>query len=175
MNLLKDYVDQIKAETFSLTNKVRLNVGLQSVGYSPVLERMGQIHTNEMYTRRFFSHENTFCRKVETISDRMLYCNAAEIFDMVGEVLANRVCVDNMDNIGLTYTEEEKILSLPSTEFICIYMLKDWLLSEGHKNIILCPDYNFMGVGLLLYPKKIGNVKFRCLLVTQNMGRKRQS
>lgn len=154
MDSLKDYVDQIKSETFSFTNRVRLNAGLQSVGYSPVLEKMGQIHTNEMYTHHFFSHENTFCKKVETISDRMLYCNADKTFDMVGEVLANRVCVDNMDDIGLAYMESEKIMPLPSSELLCIYILKDWLLSEGHKNIILCPDYNFMGVGLLLYPKK---------------------
>ena len=175
MESMRDYVEQIKAETFSLINQVRLNVGLQKVTHSPVLEQMGQIHTNEMYTRHFFGHENTFCPSVKSIADRMQYCNAVATFDMVGEVLANRVCVDKMENIGVKYTEEEKLLPLPSVETLCVLMVKDWLLSEGHKNIILCPDYTYMGLGLLLYPKKISNVKFKCLLVTQNLGRRRNS
>jgi len=172
MESMADYVKQIKAETFSLINQVRLNVGLNTVCFSPVLERMGQMHTNEMYTHQFFGHENLFCNKVKTIVDRMQCCNGISTFDMVGEVLANCVCIDSMEETEFV-CKEEKLLPLPSTEVVCIQMIKNWLSSEGHRNIILCPDYNFMGLGLLLYPQEIYNIKFKCLLVTQNMGRKR--
>lgn len=169
---MMEYVKQIKAETFSLINQVRLNVGLNTFYFSPILERMGQIHTNEMYTHQFFGHENLFCNKIKTIADRMHYCNAISTFDMVGEVLANCVCINTMEEPA-SLCKEGKLLSLPSIEVICMRMVKNWLSSEGHRNIILCPDYNFMGLGLLLYPQEINNTKFKCLLVTQNMGRKR--
>lgn len=171
---MTDYVEQIKAETFSLINRIRLNVGLNTVCFSPVLERMGQIHANEMYIHHFFGHENLFCNEVKTITDRMQYCNAVSVFDMVGEVLANCVCIDTMEE-SVFICKQEKLLPLPSVEVVCIRMIKNWLSSEGHRNIILCPDYDFMGLGLLLYPQEINNIKFKSLLVTQNMGRKRNN
>jgi len=45
-----EYIQQVKEVIFRLTNEVRKNAGLYAVKYSFQLDRMGQIHTNEMYT-----------------------------------------------------------------------------------------------------------------------------
>jgi len=69
-----DYMQQIKTEIFNATNEVRVGFGLQPVAYSNYLDRMGQIHTNEMYTHQFFLHDNPYCKQVETLEDRIEYC-----------------------------------------------------------------------------------------------------
>jgi len=167
-----DYMDQIKAEIFNLTNEVRVGFGLQPVSYSNELDRMGQIHTNEMYTHQFFLHENPYCKKVEMLYDRMQYCGLAGRYYMVGENLADYPAEEGMILINplrkLVTPSSGK--PLKSAKLLCRDIIKGWYNSPGHRANLLRPEYDAVGFGLLLYPKVCHGIKVRYLLVTQNFG-----
>lgn len=170
-----DYMQQIKTEIFNATNEVRIGCGLQPVAYSNCLDRMGQIHTNEMYTHKFFLHDNPYCKKVESLSDRLEYCGLVKLYDMVGENLADYPAVDDLVIISPITQLAEKIKPrplLPAQE-VCRKIIRGWYNSPGHRANLLCADYNYVGFGLLLYPKMCYGVKLKYLLVTQNFGRTR--
>lgn len=161
-------MQQIKTEIFNLTNDVRVGFGLQPVAYSNYLDRMGQIHTNEMYTHKFFLHDNPYCKKVESLEDRVQYCGLFGLYDMVGENLADYPAVG--DTILLHPVVWQPLLTANN---LCRNIIKGWYNSPGHRANLLCPDFNYVGFGLLLYPKMCHGVKVKYLLVTQNFGRSR--
>ena len=168
-----DYMQQVKSDIFRLTNEIRKKAGIRPVKYSYQLDRMGQIHTNEMYTHRFFSHVNLYCKKVETLSDRVIYCGLSSLYDMYGENIADYPAVD--DVILLSSTNEvingQKERGLIPAGELCRNIVTGWYNSPGHRSNLLCRNYNYVGFGLLLYPKYIHGVKLKYLLVTQNFGR----
>lgn len=170
-----EYMQQIKTEIFNLTNEVRIRFGLQPVAYSNHLDRMGQIHTNEMYTRQFFLHDNPYCKQVESLEDRIEYCGLVGMYDMVGENLADYPAVDDVVIISPVAQLVEKLKPRPllTAQTLCRNIIKGWYNSPGHRANLLCPDYNYVGFGLLLYPKMCHGVKLKYLLVTQNFGRSR--
>lgn len=163
-----EYMQQIKTEIFNLTNDVRVGFGLQPVAYSNYLDRMGQIHTNEMYTHKFFLHDNPYCKKVEALEDRVQYCGLFGLYDMFGENLADYPAVG--DTIILNPVVSQPLLTANN---LCKNIIKGWYNSPGHRANLLCPDYNYVGFGLLLYPKMCHGMKVKYLLVTQNFGRSR--
>lgn len=166
-------MQQIKTEIFNATNEVRICFALQPVIYSNLLDRMGQIHTNEMYTHQFFLHENRYCKKVETLFDRVSYCGLDSVYSMVGENLADYPAFDGMITISpldkLLNRQHNKPLTEPKT--LSREIIKGWYNSTGHKANLLCPEYDSVGFGLLLYPKLCHGVKVQYLLVTQNFGK----
>ena len=170
-----DYMHQIKIEMFNITNEVRAGFGLQPVSYSNYLDRMGQIHTNEMYTHKFFLHDNPYCKKVESLSDRIEYCRLIGLYDMVGENLADYPAVNGMRVLSplRQLLDALKPRPLLPAKNLCRNIIKGWYNSPGHRANLICPDYNYVGFGLLLYPKMCHRVKLKYLLVTQNFGRAR--
>lgn len=172
-----EYMQHIKSEIFKLTNEFRGKAGLQSVIYSRQLDWMGQIHTNEMYTHRFFSHENPYCKKVETLSDRVSYCGLSNMYDMYGENLADYPAVDSKIIISshgeILNGHNDRQLLEPYE--LCRNIIIGWYNSPGHRENLLCPEYNYVGFGLLLYPKMFHGVKLKYLMVTQNFGRRAEN
>jgi len=170
-----DYMHQIKIEMFNITNEVRAGFGLQPVSYSNYLDRMGQIHTNEMYTHKFFLHDNPYCKKVESLSDRIEYCRLIGLYDMVGENIADYPAVNGMIVLSplRQLLDALKPRPLLPAKNLCRNIIKGWYNSPGHRANLICPDYNYVGFGLLLYPKMCHGVKLKYLLVTQNFGRAR--
>jgi uncharacterized protein YkwD len=170
-----DYMQQIKIEIFNITNEVRVGFGLQPVAYSNYLDRMGQMHTNEMYTHKFFLHDNPYCKQVESLSDRMQYCNLNALYDKVGENLADYPAVNDtiqISPIAILINRLKPQRLLPANS-LSRDIIKGWYNSPGHRVNLLCPDYNYVGFGLLLYPKMCNGMKVKYLLVTQNFGRTR--
>lgn len=169
------YLQQIKTEIFNLTNELRVKSGVQPLTYSINLERMGQIHTNEMYTHKFFLHVNPFCIKVETLFDRLEYCGLIQQFDMAGENLADYPLVEDtiLINPLTVLINRMSAQNLLPPLAICRSVIKGWYNSPGHRANLLCPDYDHIGFGLLLYPKEIDGIKVKYLLITQNFGRSR--
>ena len=163
-----EYMQQIKRELFNLTNEVRTRFGVPPVAYSNYLDRMGQIHTNEMYTHKFFLHNIPYCEQVETLKKRIEYCQLEGLYDMVGENLANYSAVGGA--ILLNPLVSQPLLPAKT---LCRNIIQGWYDSPGHRANLLCPDYNYVGFGLLLYPKMCNGVKVKYLLVTQNFGRSR--
>ena len=168
-----EYMQQIKTEIFNLTNEVRIRFGLQPVAYSNRLDRMGQIHTNEMYTHQFFLHDNPYCKKVESLEDRVQYCDLVGMYDMFGENLADYPAVGDTIQVNPVAQLLNKPQPLLSANSLCRNIIKGWCHSPGHRANLLCPDYNYVGFGLLLYPKMCHGMKVIYLLVTQNFGRSR--
>ena len=169
-----NYMQQIKTEIFNATNEVRMGFALQPVSYSNVLDRMGQIHTNEMYTHKFFLHENPYCTEVETLYDRVIYCGLYGMYNMFGENLADFPAFDGMINISPLQRLFNKFIdqTLINAKELSRKTIKGWYNSPGHRANLLCPDYDSVGFGLLLYFKRCYGVKVRYLLVTQNFGKK---
>jgi uncharacterized protein YkwD len=168
-----DYIQQIKTEIFNITNEVRTGFKLKPLAYSTELERMGQMHTNEMYTHKFFLHDNVYCKKVETLFDRVNYCGLIGIFNLVGENLADYPTDDSLLIIkpnGQTMSNNCNP-NLACATKLCRQIIKGWYNSPGHRTNLLCPEYDFVGFGLLLYPKVCYGIKKEYLLVTQNFGK----
>ncbi|HMT36019.1 MAG TPA: CAP domain-containing protein [Chitinophagaceae bacterium] len=166
-------MQQIKTEIFNLTNEVRVQFGLQTLAYSNYLDRMGQIHTNEMYTHKFFLHDNPYCKKVKSLEDRVQYCDLVGMYDMFGENLADYPTVGNAIQIKRAAQLFNKPQQLLSANNLCRNIVLGWYHSPGHRANLLCPNFNHVGFGLLLYPKMCYGVKVKYLLVTQNFGRLR--
>ncbi|MBP6237611.1 MAG: CAP domain-containing protein [Saprospiraceae bacterium] len=168
-----EYLQQIKTEIFNITNEVRIEFRLQPLLYSNQLDRMGQIHTNEMYTHKFFLHDNKYCKKVESLEDRARYCNLAERYDMFGENLADYPAVGGTVLINLNVNLLNKPQPIISAMNLARNIIKGWYHSPGHRANLLSPYYSHVGFGLLLYPKVCYGMKVKYLLVTQNFGRAR--
>jgi uncharacterized protein YkwD len=169
-----DYMKQVKSEIYKLTNEFRKRAGLHPVQYSYQLDCMGQIHTNEMYTHHFFSHVNLYCKKVKTLSDRVSYCGLSRLYDMYGENIADYPAVDSeiiISSLG-SILNGNKDRPLLSPYELCKNVVTGWYNSPGHKVNLLCPEYDYVGFGLLLYPKYIHGVKLKYLLATQNFGQR---
>ncbi|MBK9716811.1 MAG: CAP domain-containing protein [Saprospiraceae bacterium] len=166
---------QIKIEMFNITNEVRIGFGLQPVSYSNYLDRMAQIHTNEMYIHKFFLHDNPYCKKVESLSDRVEYCGLVGLYEMIGENLADYLAVDKVILLSplRKLVNSLKPSPLLPAKNLCRNIIKGWYNSPGHSANLLYPDYNYVGFGLLLYPKMCQGVKLKYLLVTQNFGKAR--
>lgn len=168
-----DYMQQVKTGIFKATNEVRQRFGQKQLLYSNVLDRMGQIHTNEMFTHRFFSHENTYTPIVRTLSDRIKYCGLDKRYRMFGENLADYPAEEGQlifNPLTLIFNlQSGKSLIPPGS--LCREIIKGWYDSPGHRANLLRPEYDSVGFGLLLYPKICSGVKVRYLLVTQNFGR----
>ncbi|MFZ1614687.1 MAG: CAP domain-containing protein [Holophaga sp.] len=166
---------QIKIEMFNITNEVRIGFGLQPVSYSNYLDRMAQIHTNEMYIHKFFLHDNPYCKKVESLSDRVEYCGLVGLYEMIGENLADYLAVDKVIILSplRKLVNSLKPSPLLPAKNLCRNIIKGWYNSPGHSANLLYPDYNYVGFGLLLYPKMCQGVKLKYLLVTQNFGKAR--
>lgn len=161
-----EYMQQIKKEIFNLTNELRIKFGLPPVAYSNYLDRMGQIHTNEMYTHKFFLHDNPYCKQVRTLQDRLEYCQLTTLYDMAGENLADYPAVGETMLLNPFVSQP----LLPANT-LCQNIIQGWYNSPGHRVNVLCPDFNYVGFGLLLYPKRCHGMKIKYLLVTQNFGR----
>jgi len=173
-----NYMQQIKSEIYRFTNEFRSRAGVQQVSYCNKLDWMGQIHTNEMYTHRFFEHENPYCKKVETLSDRVSYCRLTEMYDMYGENLADYPAVSDTKvllNSRGEVLDAHKQRTLFSPTELSRNIVTGWYNSPGHRANLLCPDFNYVGFGLLLYPKLFHGVKMKYLLATQNFGRRPES
>ncbi|MBL0236043.1 MAG: CAP domain-containing protein [Saprospiraceae bacterium] len=160
---------------FNITNEVRIGFGLQPVSYSNYLDRMAQIHTNEMYIHKFFLHDNPYCKKVESLSDRVEYCGLVGLYEMIGENLADYLAVDKVIILSplRKLVNSLKPSPLLPAKNLCRNIIKGWYNSPGHSANLLYPDYNYVGFGLLLYPKMCQGVKLKYLLVTQNFGKAR--
>lgn len=128
-----------------------------------------------MYTRKFFLHDNPHCKKVETLLDRIGYCGLTGLYDMVGENLADYPAVDDVIELShlAQLLEKLKPRSLLPAKNLCKRIIKGCYNSHGHRANLICPDYNYVGFGLLLYPKMLHGTKLKYLLVTQNFGRAR--
>lgn len=168
-----EYMHQIKTELFNITNDVRTQFRLCALRYSNTLDRMGQVHTNEMYTHGFFRHNNPYCKKVETLSDRIKYCGLIGTYSIVGENLADYPAEERMIIINPIHNALIREGSRPLIEakLLCKAIVKGWYNSSGHRANLLCADFDSVGFGLLLYPKMCSGLKIKYVLVTQNFGK----
>jgi uncharacterized protein YkwD len=114
-----------------LTNAQRRQAGLPDLRFNPVLSAAAQKHSADMALEDFFNHKSPNGSKP---SDRA-----------------------QAEGYPSTYVGENIYAggSTPENAF------EGWMKSEGHRNNILSPNYQDIGVGYYYLPNDTGNVNYK--------------
>lgn len=154
---------------FCATNKVRLQKGLKVLEFDSILYKAAFLHSKEMVERKFYSHENPYSKKYNSLEDRIFHFGINnENCKKYGENLLSRPILnlgahrnkirfktkkkdDNYEYYQISIRGKVKKRLEPFTyrEFadIALYL---WMKSKGHKKNILNKDYNALGISCLV-------------------------
>ena len=126
-NLRADFVAQVEAEVFRLTNEARVTNGLPALGAEPKLREIAEGHSTDMLTNDYFAHEDqTGCSSLCRVT------NAGYPWQAVGE------------NIYMMSGYE-----LPA-DATAKMIVDGWMNSPGHRKNILGESFTVSGVGVVL-------------------------
>ena len=117
---------QLRDQIVALTNAERAKVGLAPVQSNALLQNSAQLHAQDMARRVFFSHQNP---------------DGLRSFDRIkaaGYVVAPCNCAWN-------YWTGENIARGQTTASLVI---EDWMHSPKHRDNILSPNFDEIGIGL---------------------------
>ncbi|MDF2379699.1 MAG: CAP domain-containing protein [Candidatus Gracilibacteria bacterium] len=119
---------EFRNEVIELTNQERLKEGLTPLRYNKKLETSAQLHTDDMEKNDYFAHASIDGREPFNRIEDAGYlepfheCKCSKSYT-VGE------------NIAKGQTTPEQVM-------------KDWMNSPDHKENILNPDYDEIGIGI---------------------------
>jgi uncharacterized protein YkwD len=164
---------RIHAAIFYITNEIRAEKNLSFLAFSPELEKSSQIHSKDMYEKKFFSHTNPYSRKKKTPNDR------AGLVGIVNPYLAENIA----EIFGLQYTSREKVFVRGSGKFsykmdgelikphtyisLAESLVMNWMNSKGHRKNILSDKALQLGCGVYFYYDREFN-DMPAFKVTQN-------
>ena len=177
-------IDLLNAAIFYYTNQERIRMNLPDCEYHTVLQDSSIIHSVQMKTHDFISHENLFNPKYRTLDDR-INSNKTEnnqVFSCIGENIAdfpilktngNKFIVKSFLNTNRYFSiDGMKEIHPYSYEEFAIKVVNGWMNSHGHRENILNPQFKFLGCGAVLYEKKNNALSFPIshFKITQNFG-----
>ena len=149
--------ERIHAVIFYVTNEERAKENLSFLAFSPELERSSQMHSKDMYDKKFFSHTNPYSRRKKTPNDR------ARLVGIVNPFLAENIA----ENFGLQYIPDKKVYVRGSGKFsyemdgelikphtylsFAESLVSSWMNSKGHRKNILSDKALQLGCGVFFY------------------------
>lgn len=149
--------NRLHAVIYYITNEIRAGRNLSFLAYSPELEKSSQIHSKDMYEKKFFSHINPYSRKKKTPNDR------ARLVGIANPYLAENIA----ESYGLQYTSGEKVFVRGSGKFsykmdgelikphtyisFAESLVENWMNSKGHRKNILSDKALQLGCGVYFY------------------------
>lgn len=149
--------ERLHAILFFLTNEVRVRNRLNPLEYAEKLEQTARMHANDMVTRDFFSHLNTFESNKKTPNDR------ARLAGISNPFLAENI----IEGYGLRYTANEtvytpgrgKFSETPDGELLQAHtylsfsetLIKNWMNSKDHRKNILAPEAKQLGCAVAYF------------------------
>ncbi len=148
---------RIDAVIFYVTNEVRAKENLSFLAFSPELEKSAQMHSKDMYDKKFFSHTNPYSSRKKTPNNRAALVRIANPF------LAENIA----ESYGLQYTSGDKVyvrgsgkfsyemdgeLIMPHTYLsFAESLVSSWMNSKGHRKNILSDKALQLGCGVFFY------------------------
>jgi uncharacterized protein YkwD len=149
--------ERLHAILFFLTNEVRVRNRLKPLEYSEKLELTARMHANDMVTRNFFSHLNTFENHKKTPNDR------ARLSGISNPFLAENI----IEGYGLRYTANETVYTPGRGKFsetengellqahtylsFSETQIKNWMNSKDHRKNILSPEALQLGCAVAYF------------------------
>ncbi len=157
-----DHVDiaRIDAAVFFVTNEQRVKHRLSPVSYLPDLEAMAVMHSEDMYKKDFFSHENPYEKRKRTPEDRAKIAGILNPF--IAENIAQVFGLQYTSDTDVTIRGPGKFSYKPSGDLIPPHtylsfadmLVNEWMNSPGHRKNILSKDAVQLGCGVYLYRDK---------------------
>lgn len=151
-----DY-SRLNAAVFFATNEQRLKNKLKVLTWSPNLEEMAAMHSEDMKEQGFFNHINPKNRKKKTPEDR------ARLTGISNPFIAENIAT----TFGLNYEQNKKVvvkgpgkfsypgsndLILPRTYLeVADALVKAWMQSPAHRINILSANAVQLGCGTSMY------------------------
>ncbi len=113
-----------------LVNRDRLRNGLSPLTANSLMNEVAQAHAQDMLNRNYYDH---ITPEGETPTDRFRSRGGQ------GGLGENIIYQDGYSGMFLNYSLLEKFQ-------------KSWMYSEGHRNNLLNPDYQYFGFGIIIEP-----------------------
>ena len=151
---------RLHAAIFFITNEERAKKKLSFLEYVPELERAAEMHSRDMYEKKFFSHHNPSVRKKKTPNDR------AVLVGILNPYIAENIATSH----GLEYKSGEKVFVRGNGQFsykidgeliqphtymsLAATIVDSWMNSKGHRKNILSNDALQLGCGTYFYRDK---------------------
>jgi uncharacterized protein YkwD len=151
---------RLHAAIFFITNEERAKKRMSFLEYAPELEKAAQMHSRDMYEKKFFSHYNPSDRIKKTPNDR------GALAGILNPYLAENIATSH----GLKYKSGEKVfvrgdgrfsyrmdgeLIQPHTYLsLAATIVDSWMNSTGHRHNILSKDALQLGCGTYFYRDK---------------------
>ena len=150
-------LNRLNAVLFFVTNEIRLKHNLQTIEYSPELEKAAAMHSRDMVVHDFFSHTNPFNHKRETPNNRATITGIANPF--IAENIAEDFGLqyksgDNVYVMGkgeFSYRPEGKLIPPRTYLSLAESFLKRWMNSPEHKKNIISSNALQMGCGTYFF------------------------
>ena len=135
---------EVTKAIYEATNHQRKLNNLPLFRYAGCLERSALLHSGNMVKYNFFSHSDYINLSFGNPLMRIQFCNGD--FQIVGENLAFYPII--LDRFP------EKVVN-------------GWMNSQGHRENILKPEFNFIGIGSIFITSG-NNIPYS--MITQNFG-----
>lgn len=152
-----DYI-LLQACVFYETNQQRILNDVPPLNYSKALETAASGHANDMTKFNFFSHTSVVPGKKD-LTDRVDQVEFA--YWGIGENIAQSYGLDLIpetpvytpeDNNGyFSYEYEGQAIQAHTYLSFAKAVVQQWMDSEGHRENILDPSYQFLGIGCSHY------------------------
>lgn len=173
-------VDLLNAAVFWFTNVERRKYNLKQLQFHNKLKHTAVLHSEQMKTYSFFSHENAFDTRYKTLTDRVnsVKNNNFQGFMVWGENIADypvikaneSFTIENRNGVQRLFSMNGKeILPYTYYEFAKI-VVEGWMNSPGHRANILNPDFTYLGCGCAKYEKQGNGYAMLYFKLTQNFG-----
>ena len=175
-------VDLLDAAVFWCTNVERRRFNLKEFRFHNKLQQTAILHSQQMKTHNFFSHDNPFNAKYKTLTDRInsVKDSAFQGFMSWGENIADypvikaneRFTIENRNGVQRLFsTTGKEILPYTYLEF-AKEVVTGWMNSPGHRKNILNSNFTYLGCGCANYEKQESGYSILYFKLTQNFGGK---
>lgn len=159
-------ISLMNAAIFHASNQERRNRNLPTCEFHPKLSETSMLHSAQMKSYNFFSHENLYEPQYKTLGNRIefVFSNDFQGFLCAGENISEMkyLIVHQPRSIGLFKTISYLDISQRVTE--------GWMNSEGHRLNILNSQFRFLGCGCVPYEYDDNGLHQEGLKITQNFG-----
>lgn len=123
-------VDDVRAEVLMLVNLARANEGLRPLARNAELERSAQAYADQMHREGFFGHTDPYGKSLKDRVDAVRYYTRT--FSADCQCIKGYALGENLAR-GQRSADE---------------VVRAWLESPSHREAILGPDFQDMGVGI---------------------------
>jgi uncharacterized protein YkwD len=166
---------------FRATNDIRKQYGLAPLAKDPILDRMANLHAQQMKKYGFFDHANPYNKQFGTLSKRIeAVTDQSSDYVMLAENIAQYDLLDTKTTFCYDF-ERGSIRYYHCKTGQTIYyftyrnfakaVVADWMASPGHRQNILNKQYTLMGTAVAIFTQNSTKLKLPSSKIVQNFGK----